>query len=167
VADKLLATYLNDHLAGATAGLELAKRTASSNEENEFGDVLARIAREIEEDRETLRSLMRTLDVSEDSLKKGAAWTAEKLGRFKPNGRLLSYSPLSRLIEFEGLALGITGKKALWKSLAHTLSGEARATEFDFEALAARAAAQVDALEPLRLQAAALAFAPGVPAPTA
>ena len=165
MADRLLATYLNDHLAGATAGLELAKRTAASNEGTEFGDVLARIATEIDEDRETLRALMRALGVSEDPFKKSAAWTAEKLGRLKPNGRIVGYSPLSRLIELEGLALGITGKKGLWKALAHTLVDEPRAADFDFEALALRAESQVADVEPLRLRAAALAFAPGVATP--
>jgi len=158
MADRLLATYLNDHLAGATAGLELAKRTASSNEDTEFGEVLARITREIDEDRETLRSVMRALDVSEDPLKRSAAWVAEKLGRLKPNGRLLSYSPLSRLIEFEGLVLGITGKKSLWELLAQTLGEDARAAAFDFDALAGRAAEQIAAIEPLRRRAATLAF---------
>ena len=160
MADKLLATYLNDHLAGATAGLELAKRTASSNKDTEFGDVLARVAREIDEDRETLRALMRELDVAEDSLKKTAAWTAEKLGRLKPNGRLVGYSPLSRMIEFEGLALGITGKKGLWKALQQSpVAADARAAAFDFEALAARADRQAGEVEELRLRAAAIAFA--------
>ena len=160
MADKFLATYLNDHLAGATAGLELAKRTASSNEGTEFGETLSRIATEIDEDRETLRALMRELDVSEDSLKKTAAWTAEKLGRLKPNGQLVGYSPLSRMIEFEGLALGITGKKGLWKALQQSpVAADARAAAFDFEALAVRADRQAGEVEELRLRAAAIAFA--------
>jgi hypothetical protein len=159
MADKLLATYLNDHLAGATAGLELAKRTAASNRGSEFGEALSRIATEIDEDRETLRALMRELDVSEDVVKKTAAWTAEKLGRLKPNGRLIGYSPLSRLIEFEGLALGISGKKGLWKALLESpVAGDPRAASFDFEALVARADRQASQVEELRLRAAAVAF---------
>jgi hypothetical protein len=156
---KFLATYLNDHLAGSTAGLELAKRTASSNEGTEFGDVLARIAKEIDEDRETLRALMRELEVSEDTLKKTAAWTAEKLGRLKPNGQLVGYSPLSRVVEFEGLALGITGKKGLWKALQQSpVAADPRTAAYDFEALAARADRQAGEVEQLRLRAAAVAF---------
>ena len=159
MSDKYLATYLNDHLAGSTAGLELAKRTAGSNRGTEFGETLARIAEEIDEDRETLRALMRALDVSEDTIKKTAAWTAEKLGRLKPNGQLIGYSPLSRLIELEGLALGITGKKGLWKSLLNSpVAADARAAAYDFEALAARADRQVGEVEELRLRAAAIAF---------
>ena len=46
--------------------------------------------------------------------KSAGAWTAEKFGRLKPNGQLTGYSPLSRLVELEGLKLGITGKLGLW-----------------------------------------------------
>ena len=45
-------------------------------------------------------------------------WTGEKLGRLKLNGQLLGYSPLSRLIELEGLMLGIAGKLAMWIALS-------------------------------------------------
>ena len=56
---------------------------------------------EIEEDRDTLQKLMDAFEIKRDRPKLLAAWTGEKLGRLKPNGRLLSYSPLSRLIELE------------------------------------------------------------------
>ena len=49
--DRLLGIYLNDHLAGATLGVELARRLRSSNEgEAEFGQPLARLCAEIEAD---------------------------------------------------------------------------------------------------------------------
>ena len=38
-----------------------------------------------------------------------AGWVAEKAGRLKLNGSLLTYSPLSRLVELEGLSLGVEG----------------------------------------------------------
>lgn len=41
---------------------------------------------------------------------RGRCPVAEKLGRLKPNGQLHGYSPLSRVIELEGLYLGISGK---------------------------------------------------------
>jgi hypothetical protein len=163
MADNLLATYLNDHLAGATAGLELARRARGSNEGSEFGETLSRVATEIDEDREMLRSLMHALGISEDPLKKSLAWTAEKLGRLKPNGRIVGYSPLSRLIELEGLALGIAGKGALWRSLERTIAADPAVAAFDFPALAARADAQLAEVEPLRLRAAELAFDTAAP----
>src|SRR5690349_6467802 len=95
----LLPIYLNDHLAGANAGRDLARRAAHSNQGTELGDFLDWLAGEVEADRAQLVDVMERLDVSRDPLKAGAGWLAEKLGRLKPNGRLLEYSPLSRVIE--------------------------------------------------------------------
>jgi hypothetical protein len=155
-AQGLLATYLNDHLAGATAGVELSRRAAGANEGTELGTLLGRLAAEIEEDRATLESVMVAVDAGRDRVKVTAAWVGEKAGRLKPNGQLTGYSPLSRLIELEGLSLGIEGKRLLWVSLG-ALS-DPRLTGFDFAALAERAARQRDEIEPLRRAAATTAF---------
>lgn len=143
-----LAIYLNDHLAGSTAGVELARRAASSNEGNDYGRVLSAIAREIEEDRATLEAMMDRLDVGRDRVKTLAAWLGEKAGRLKPNGRLLSYSPLSRLEEIEFLLLGVSAKLSLWRALDHTIGG------IELAELEARAESQRERLEALRLRAA-------------
>ena len=45
---KLLGIYLNDHLAGSTVGLELAKRARGQNRNNAYGDFLDTLAEEIE-----------------------------------------------------------------------------------------------------------------------
>ena len=45
-------------------------------------------------------------------------WITEKSGRLKPNGELRGHSPLTPLIELEGLSLGIEGKRSLWLALA-------------------------------------------------
>jgi hypothetical protein len=153
---ELLKTYLQDHHAGATAGLELARRTAGANEENEFGPELSRIAEEIAEDRAALEQVMERLEVKPSKLKDAGGWTAEKLGRLKPNNRLLGYSPLSRVLELEGLVIGVTGKQALWEALqtalGETLDG------ISFPQLSERAADQRSRLETLRRSAAAEAF---------
>src|SRR5579884_4159682 len=103
----LLAIYLNDHLAAATGARELARRAAGANRGSRYGAFLERLAEEIDEDRQTLLEVMDALDVGVDHLKIAGGWTAEKLGRFKLNGRLFGYSPLSRVIEVEALALGV------------------------------------------------------------
>jgi hypothetical protein len=155
---KLLGIYLNDHLAGSTVGLELVKRAAGSNKEGELGDFLATLAQEIDEDRESLRAIMKRLEYGEDIPKKLTAWTAEKLGRLKPNGQLTGYSPLSRVVELEGLALGITGKLALWKALHALASGEPRLDAAELDRLRERAERQRDGVERHRVRAAADAF---------
>ena len=153
---KLLSTYLNDHLAGSTVGVELCRRAASNNEGTELGGFLEGLAGEIDEDRETLHSVMHRLDVKKDRVKVAAGWTGEKAGRLKPNNRLFSYSPLSRVIELEGLALGVEGKRSLWQVLAEL--NEPRLAEFDFERLLERARSQRDELQQRRLAAGLEAF---------
>jgi hypothetical protein len=154
----LVSTYLNDHLAGATAGRELARRAAGNNRGTALGRFLEQLAQEVDEDRDSLLALMSEMQITPDRVKVLAGWAAEKLGRLKPNGRLLSYSPLSRLVELEGLLLGARGKLALWTAL-QTLEGDqpvlARA---DLGALSRRAEDQLEQLEQHRLQAAAEAL---------
>ena len=109
---KLLAIYLNDHLAGATLGVELARRLRGSNEgDPEFGPTLTELCAEIEADRETLEAMMEKLGVGRSKLKPLTAVLGERLGRLKLNGQLRGYSPLSRLVELEILQLGVTGKQ--------------------------------------------------------
>jgi hypothetical protein len=147
----LLATYLNDHLAGATAGRELARRSASSNRGSALGEFLSGLAEEIEEDRDALLAVMAELRIGVDRIKVLGGWTIEKLGRLKPNGRVLSYSPLSPLLELEGLLLGIHGKLALWLALKEIGVDEPALAAIDLAGLAARAERQLAALEPHRL----------------
>lgn len=149
-----LAIYLNDHLAGATAGRELARRAASSNAGSDYGIFLEDLATEIEADRDSLLAVMRTLGVGTDRLKVLGGWAAEKAGRLKLNGRLLGYAPLSRLIELEGLTLGVRGKLGLWRALEEIAPAEPRLVPAELRALSKRALAQLDDLEGQRLRAA-------------
>jgi hypothetical protein len=118
-----LKIYLHDHLAGSTFGTELARRAAKQNQGTVYGDFLAGLAKEIAEDRAALRSIMRRLGARDDELKNGLAWTAEKLGRLKLNGRVRGYAPLSRVIELEGLMTGVQGKLSMWRAL-HEVAGD-------------------------------------------
>jgi hypothetical protein len=153
--DKL-SIYLNDHLAGSTTGVELAKRSRASNQGTPLGDFLDRLTREIEEDRETLKGLMEKLGVRPDPLKASGAWAMEKVGRLKLNGQLTGYSPLSRLVELEGLELGITGKRAMWAALEHVIGADAPG--FDFGELQRRAERQAAEVGEHRLAAAEAAL---------
>jgi len=149
--DSRLAIYLNDHLAGSTVGVELARRARGGNSGSELGQLLDRLVREIEEDRETLGSVIDAVGARRDRLKQAAAWLGEKAGRLKLNGQLTGYSPLSKLIELEGLNLGIEGKSRLWAVLGEL--SDPRLSSFDFPALAQRAERQRSELEPFRLAA--------------
>jgi hypothetical protein len=96
------------------------------------------------------------LRVWADPWKIGAAITGEMLGRFKLNGVLVGYSPLSRVLELEVLIAGIEAKRLFWNALMTAHRPEL--ASFDFAALAQRAAEQRDHLEPQHRLAAQLAF---------
>jgi hypothetical protein len=155
----LLEIYLNDHLAAATGARGLVRRAANSNRASSYGAFLERLAAEIEEDRQSLLAIMRALEVATDRLKLVSGWGAEKLGRLKLNGRLVGYSPLSRVVELEMLALGVTGKLALWRALHRLQPDQAALADFDLPLLILRAESQLDGLETHRLRAVGEALA--------
>jgi hypothetical protein len=156
---KYLPIYMNDHYAGSTLGVELAKRAAKNNDGNaEFGPALAALATEIDEDREELRRIMERLGVSEDRVKAGLFWMGEKVGRLKPNGELLQFSPLSRVVEIEGLITGVSGKLSLWRTLIELAPRDDRLVEAELQLRADRAEDQLLRLHALRGAAALIAF---------
>jgi hypothetical protein len=158
---RLLGIYLADHLAAATAGVELARRSTGANAGTPFGDALGRLATEIEDDRRTLRRVVADVGFSESRPKEALAWAGEKLGRLKLNGQLRGYSPLSRVLELEALSVGIAGKLALWETL-QTIPGLDLGVDLD--QLVERARRQRTEVESLRKDAVRLAFAGGEPA---
>jgi hypothetical protein len=132
-ASKYLATYLNDHYAGATGGLALARRAAAE--------------------------IMGALRVGTDRPKVVAARVFERVGRLKPNAQLRGYSPLSPLVELEVLRLGIHGKLALWRALGE-IAGTPPLDAERLSELAARAERQAADVEARRLEVARSALAP-------
>jgi hypothetical protein len=151
--DRLLGIYLQDHLAGSVAALELIERSAGSNETNELGAFLTDLYAEIQADKETLLQVMSALGVAPSRVKNGLAWAAEKAGRLKLNGRLLRYSPLSRVHELETLEAGIVGKRSLWTNLEEL--SDPRLAAVDLPRLVERAEAQRAGVEGWRRRAAA------------
>jgi hypothetical protein len=155
---KLLGIYLNDHLAGAMGGVELARRCLRNNRGTPLEADLERLAREIEEDRVVLEGLLERLGIPRSPVKAPVAWALEKVGRLKLNGRLLDYSPLSRVVELELLGSGVETKRSLWTALKR-LADDGIDLGVDLEDLIGRARRQRRMLERRRLEAAAAAFA--------
>lgn len=105
----LLGIYLNDHLAGATGGLELFRRATGAARGARRAE-LEQLTDQVGQDRQSLLAMMRGLGVPVRRYKVVTAWVLEKAGRLKTNGHLLSRSPLSDLVELEALVLGVQGK---------------------------------------------------------
>jgi hypothetical protein len=150
----LLGIYLNDHLAGATGGAELARRVASSQRSAPAGTTLGQLAGDIAADRAALISIMKALGVPVRRYKVGLGWAGERIGRLKLNGHLIGRSPLSSLEELELLRLGAEGKAAGWRTLRALADIDHRVDARQLDELLGRARSQVEILENLRGKAA-------------
>lgn len=160
---NLLGIYLNDHRAGSVAGLELAKRTLNNNRGTEYEAFLAQLVEDIQEDQAVLDRIIEQSGIPRSPVKPGLAWASEKVGRLKLNGAITGYSPLSRLIELEGLRLGVEGKRCLWRSLRSARPAEAAVTDEELVELIARAEAQIEVIEEHRVKAARTALGASSP----
>jgi hypothetical protein len=157
-ADEALGVYLNDHLAGSAAGIELASKLRDNNQGTELGRMMAALHRDISEDRDALEALMRRLEVERHPVKEAAGWVLEKVSRLRLNPALTGSAELTRLLETEALSLGIEGKLSMWLALREAAAADPRLDGADLDRLIERARGQRRALEPHRLTAAVASF---------
>jgi len=115
--EKFLRIYLEDHVAGATAGSHRAARLAEAEAGSADGPVLATFATDVATDLDALVALMEAIGIQPSKLKAGLASVGEKLGTLKPNGRLAERSPLSTIVELEAMQMAVRGKRSLWETL--------------------------------------------------
>jgi hypothetical protein len=151
-----LSAYLNDHLAGSVAALQLVRRRRDREGDSELGRTLARLAAEIEEDRAKLERVMDEVGVARNPAKQLGARGADLLMRVKQTLPAVGVgSPAVALLEeLELLSLGIEGKALLWQALGTVASTVRELAGFDFDALKTRARSQRALLEPFRRDAA-------------
>jgi hypothetical protein len=157
-SDEALTAYLNDHLAGSAAGVELAEKLRDNNQGTELGRAMVALHHDISEDRGTLESLLGQLELDRHPVKEAAGWMLEKVSRLRLNPALTGSTELTRLMETEALSLGIEGKLAMWLALKEAAATNPRLAAADYDRLIERARSQRGALEPHRLAAAAAAF---------
>jgi len=121
-----LATYLNDHLSGAIAALELLEHMEQAHEI--LAPSLRKRRHDIELDRKELEALMGRLGATRGAVRQAVAWVAEKLARLKMKVDDPSASELKLLESLEAVALGIHGKGSLWRALRSSRPQVARTT---------------------------------------
>lgn len=165
-AHQMLGIYLNDHLAGATAGVELARRMKQEHRDTAYGGDLESLATEISLDRQALVQLMAALDVPVRRYKLCGAWVAEKVGRLKPNGRVRRRPGLSFVVELEALRLGVQGKSLLWGALLVAAAQDSRLDADRLQSLREGAHQQIQVLGSLHERAATALLSPGSPGGT-
>jgi hypothetical protein len=147
---RRLGIYLNDHLAAADAAIARARASIRANQSTPLADSLHEFLVEAEEDRRALVEVMQRLGVRRARLKELAALTSERAGRLKLNGRLLRYSPLSRLEELELFAAGAALKARLWETLMLLSDGDSRLDAAEYASRQHRADAQANSLASIR-----------------
>lgn len=155
---ELLSIYLDDHWAGAAAGGRLANRMLRQVRSTGWAEDMAWLCEQIESDDRILSELRQRLQTSGGKAKRRLAVMIETISRLKPNGRIVGYSPLSRVLEAEALMSGSAGKQRLWAALRHGQPMTADLSGFDFEVLERRAEEQIEMLRSFHHQAAAVAF---------
>jgi hypothetical protein len=159
MSNEHLALYLNDHLAGSAAALELLEHLEREHVGSATERFVAELRADITADRQELEALMARLHVSSGPPRKAAAWLAEKATELKlrlgdPAGGAF------RLLEsLEGVSLGIEGKRLLWRALAAASRDAPALLGPDYERLQRRAEEQRQQVEVVRLTAALASFA--------
>jgi hypothetical protein len=154
-----LASYLNDHIAGSVAGIELVEHLVETAADGPTRAFFEELRGELVSDQQALRRILEALDTRESGLRKAGAWLTEKAARLKLQLEGSARGSLHELEALEALALGITGKLALWRALS-AADGIDVLHGVDLEDLAQRASSQHARVEARRLQVAHALFAP-------
>jgi hypothetical protein len=160
MAEKAIEVYLNDHLAGATLGSDLAEQIRDGSEGTPLGEAMSVVAAEIDEDRQTLLELMAKLEIPENRVKQAGAWVTEKASRIKLKGLTSGEPDTGRFMALETLALGVQGKLSLWKALQQATDEYPAISSINLEQLIERAQSQYRSVECARLAAAAQTLKP-------
>lgn len=153
---KELDSYLNDHLAGSISALELIEHWIQIQKGKPLEGFFAEIHRQIKADQNILRDVMRSLGVEESKLRQAGAWAAEKIGRARLMIAGDEPSGLGLVFTLEGLVMGVTGKKLLWRALAATKFPQLKG--YNFEELLRHAEQQIDQIEAERMRAVSESF---------
>jgi hypothetical protein len=155
-----LATYLQDHMAGAMMGVEILEALRDQHSGEPLGRFAADLLVEVEADRDVLQRILDRVGGS-SLIKEATAWVGEKISRLKlsrqAGGELGTFEAL------EALALGILGKRSLWMALITVAAQDDRIDTPDLEQLVTRSQSQYERVEERRLLAARAALTPTEP----
>jgi hypothetical protein len=156
-----LCSYLNDHLAGAVGALELLDRLIKTYQGKPLERFFAELRSEIDADQKTLQALIDRLDLEESAVRKAGAWVAEKFSRPKLELSESREGEMGLFLALEALALGITGKRLLWRALAVASETVPQLRGPDYAELENRAIEQHERVEAKRLEVAREVFKSG------
>jgi hypothetical protein len=153
MAHKSMDVYLNDHLAGATLGANLAGQIAGHADGAPLADAMTALQAEIAQDRETLVDLMDRMGVSRNPVKLATSRLAEAASRVKFSGRASGEQDHGIFMALETMTLGVQGKGSMWRVLREVRDDHRSLAAVDLDTLIARAEHQYERLEHERLAA--------------
>lgn len=156
-----LADYLNDHLAGSVAAVELLDRVIEACAGKPLEKFFRELRDDILQDQEKLKELMQKLGVTESAVRKAGAWIAEKITRPKIDLGDGSKDEVGIFLSLEALVLGITGKRSLWRALQAAARTVPELGRLDYAGLEKRAIEQCERIEARRLEIARGVFKRG------
>jgi uncharacterized protein DUF1990 len=144
----MLALYLRDHHALLVAMGEIAGRMTGSSRPADLREFAGRLGDAAADDRASVEGLLGRLDSEPSPIRHAAAWSFEKVGRLKLNGRIVRPSPLAPVTELEGCKILLESDRALWSGLTQLAIGPADSAD-----RARRAEGLLEAAEQLRIDA--------------
>ena len=152
MGNEHLATYLNDHLAGSVVAVELLESLEESHKGTPLEQFLRNLHKEIEADRQELKTLMDRLDVSESKTRKATAWISEKVTELKLHFDDSAEGAFRLFESLEALSLGIEGKRSLWLLLAFLSDDVPSLRLINYQRLIERAQDQRNQVEARRME---------------
>src|SRR6185503_10150340 len=138
--DHALISYLHDHLSASEVALPVVDRLVWAAQSREDATLFRRLFNEFDEDRAVVLTLLTGLGASGRPVKRG-----------EPRD-------LSLLRTLEALAIGVQGKRCLWRTLQNLRTVPSTVLGMSFVELEAKAVRQWEAIEARRRALAALTF---------
>ena len=144
---QALIAYLRDHLSGADMAIRVVHRRGSTHRSTEDGTLFRRLSQEFEEDRSVVRTLLTQFGVSARSIKRASGFASGTVLSVTAGGEP---GDLSLLRTLEAFAIGVQGKRCLWRALQNLRAVPSTVDDMNFVELEARAVRQWEAIEERR-----------------
>ena len=143
-----LATYLREHLTGSDAAIQAVERLRLTHAGTQEGRLFASLFDEFREERDVVRGLLGQLGASALSVKRVAGQAGGRVLMFAAGGER---GDLSLFRTLESLAIGVQGKRSMWRALHALLGEQPIPSARSLGGLEAMAARQWEAIEERRL----------------
>jgi len=148
LADHALSSYLLDHLSGSDAAFAVVKRLRKSHAGTSEGRLFQELYDEFRQDREVIRTLLAALGERPLSVKRAIGQATGTLAKFAAGGKP---GDLALFRTLESLAIGVQGKRLLWRALGEQLPSLEPLIQRTFADLELRAIDEWQRIEKCRL----------------